>query len=146
MHPTLVFSFNGVTSFLCSFVFFFPNKCPKPIALKKNLFFPPFISMKITSNPNQQGSLLSLESMRRRGSSQDLNCFISYPQPLDQLNVLTLHFFGLFHSQRNCCSLFTLVCWPCLPRQGYCVQQIHYRIQQLKGFWPLGNNNRSIFI
>ncbi len=35
------------------------------------------------------------------------------------------------------------ICWPCLPRQGYCVQ-IHYRVQQLKGFQPLGN--RSIFM
>ncbi len=35
------------------------------------------------------------------------------------------------------------VCWPCLPRQRNCVQ-IHYRVQQLKGFLPLGN--RSIFI
>ncbi len=28
------------------------------------------------------------------------------------------------------CNYF---CWPCLPRQGYCVQ-IHYRVQLLKGF------------
>jgi hypothetical protein len=32
-----------------------------------------------------------------------------------------------------------------VPRQGYRVQ-IHYRVEWLKGFWPLGNNNRSIFM
>ncbi len=46
-------------------------------------------------------------------------------------------------------SLYCFVCWPCLPRrqEGYCVQ-IHYRVQQLKGFWPLlgNNNNRFIFL
>jgi hypothetical protein len=38
MHPTLVFSFNGVTSFLCVFFSFPPNNCPKPIALRKPFF------------------------------------------------------------------------------------------------------------
>ncbi len=35
--------------------------------------------------------------------------------------------------------------WPCLPRQGYCVQ-VHYRVQQLKGFFyrPLGSGSISI--
>ncbi len=36
-----------------------------------------------------------------------------------------------------------VICWSWLPRQGYCVQ-IHFRVQQLNGFWPLGN--RFIFI
>ncbi len=40
-------------------------------------------------------------------------------------------------------ELQPLLALPCLPRQECCVQ-IHCRVQQLNGFWLLGN--RSIFI
>ncbi len=63
------------------------------------------------------------------------------------LNCGSITFFHKFNdplSSMVMANMACLLCWPCLlPRQGYCVQ-IHYRVQQLKGFWPLGS--RSIFV
>ncbi len=50
-----------------------------------------------------------------------MNLALSLHVQLGHLSCLLLH------------DQFLHLCWPCLPRQGYCVY-IHYKVQQFKGF------------
>jgi hypothetical protein len=63
---------------------------------------------------------------------------------LDQIYVEgNMTMVGIPYPVRPLSNTF-VICWPCLPRQGYCVYRFIIEYSSLRDFGPLGN--RSIFI
>jgi hypothetical protein len=80
-------------------------------------FLQPSFTPQQPRKKKERNILLQMLFKKKKNRQKEVK--FTYPEKI----LIFEEMLSLFHS----CLHFTSLCWPCLPRQGSCVQ-IHYRV------------------